>query len=115
MKEREVRSLRQALSLHQPARGKRYPDELRGRVVGYALSRREEGASWVTIATELGLMFETVRRWSIDPNKRSASRSMKPVEIVPDDREGLAIVTPSGVRAEGLTLAHVIAVLRALS
>ena len=114
MSEAQAFSLRRALSSHEGRRGRRYPRVLRERVVAYGQVRRAEHASWALIASELGLQFETVRRWCLDANAVVASRAILPVEIVADVRPSLAVVAPSGVRIEGVTLADAIAVLRAL-
>ncbi|HEX4353202.1 MAG TPA: hypothetical protein VHZ95_09815 [Polyangiales bacterium] len=107
-------SLRRELTHHERGRGNRYPVALRDRVVGYAEARRAEGASWVVIASELGLQIETVRRWCLRDQTAEPVAAMIPVEIIDAPRATLSIVSPSGVRVEGATLAEVIAVLRAL-
>jgi hypothetical protein len=81
--------------------------------VAYAQVRRAESASWARIAEELGLQYETVRRWCLDANA-VGSRAILPVEVVADVKGSLAVVAPSGVRIEGVTLADAIAVLRAI-
>jgi hypothetical protein len=116
MAEARATSLRLALSSHERGRGNRYPSPLRARVVAFAQARRGEGATWVQIAAELGLELETVRRWCLKSNDAVAAPAILPVEIVADSgaAAGLSIVSPSGVRVEGVTLAEVIAVLRAV-
>ena len=106
-------SLRRALLAHRPARGKLYAPEVQSAVVEFAQGRRGEGASWQQIATELGLRFETVRRWC---SGGSGEHVLKRVEVVDDGGTppSLRVVSPSGHRLEGLTLADAIAVLRAL-
>ena len=79
----------------------------------FARGRRAEGASWKQIAGELGMRFETVRRWCA----REASRSgLRPVVVVDAEApgRGVAVVSSSGHRVEGLSLEDAIAVLRAL-
>jgi hypothetical protein len=114
MSEAQASSLRRALSSHTGGRGRRYPRVLRERIVAYAQVRRAESASWARIAAELELQYETVRRWCLDANAVVASRAILPVEVVGDLRASLAVVAPSGLRIEGVTLADAIAVLRAL-
>jgi hypothetical protein len=91
---------------------------LRARVVRFAEQRRSEGRSWMAIATELGARFETVRRWcEADRPKAKTALAVRPVEILDTARAsdgGLAIVTPRGLRIEGLVLEHVVALVRAL-
>jgi hypothetical protein len=106
--------LRRALLSHRPARGKLYAPEVQATVVEFAQGRRGEGASWKQIASELGLRFETVRRWCSGAS--SPGPVLKRVEVVDEDdtASGLSIVSPSGHRLEGLRLHDAIAVLRAL-
>ncbi len=111
MFQRPPPSLLRALSAHHPGRGKLYAPGTQARVVEFARGRRADGASWNQIAGELGMRFETVRRWC------SRAPTMRAVEVVADaPRSGgsIAVVSPSGHRLEGLTLAEAIAVLRAL-
>src|SRR5215467_2747573 len=109
-------SLREALSRHERARGRRYPQTLEKRVVEYARARRAEGTSWTRIASELGMpRFETVRRWVERTGASKQPAVMRAVKVVPDrERRLLTIVSPSGVRIEGVTLDEAVAVLRAL-
>jgi hypothetical protein len=107
-------SLRRGLLAHSPGRGKLYAPEVQAGVVEYAQERRGDGASWQQIATELGLRFETVRRWC---SGVSPGHLLKQVELVDEDSEtvsSLRIVSPSGYRLEGLTLQDAISALRAL-
>ena len=107
--------LRRALDAHRPGRGKLYAPEVQSAVIEFAQDRRRAGASWKRIATELGLRFETVRRWCVSAG---LGRTLKRVEVVDDvggDSRDLRIVCPSGHRLEGLTVQDAIAVLRALA
>jgi hypothetical protein len=107
-------SLRAALASHEPARGKRYPSDVKSRVIEVALSRRREGASWQRIADDVGILFETLRRWCLAAEGKPARR-LVPVRIVSDSGERTVSVTSAaGHRIDGLTLQEAIAVLRAL-
>jgi DNA invertase Pin-like site-specific DNA recombinase len=108
-------SLRRALLAHRPGRGKLYAPEVQAAVVEFARGRRVDGASWKQIATELGLRFETVRRWC---TSEGSGRPLKRVEVVDEVDAGgsrLSVVCPSGHRLEGLTVRDAVAVLRALA
>lgn len=114
MTARHAASLRAALAWHEPARGKRYSPALKTRIVEYAQSRRSEGASWVEIAGDIGVGFETLRRWCMAAAPKP-SRSMVPVRVVADRAERtMSIVSAGGHRIEGLTLHEAVAILRAL-
>ena len=113
----EAEGLRQDLRRHGGARGKRFEPELRRRIVAYAERRRREGASWASIATELGACFETVRRWC--SRGSAASRSLRRVEVVAEpivaaSPSSLVVITPNGVRVEGAALEQVVVLVRAL-
>jgi hypothetical protein len=103
-------SLLRSLSAHQPGRGKLYPPDTQARVVEFAQRRRAEGVSWNQIAGELGMRFETVRRWC------ARAPTMRAVEVVAETRPSgaVSVLSPSGYRLEGLTLEEAVTVLRAL-
>jgi transposase-like protein len=115
----EGERLRRELQRRGSARGKQFDPELRRRIVAFAEQRRRDGASWMAIATELGACFETVRRWcgggSIGP-----ARQLRRVEVIADPvvelpaRAALAVVTPNGLRIEGVGLDDVVALVQAL-
>ena len=114
MTSRGASSLRVALATHEPARGKRYEPALKARIIAFARSRRDNGASWVTIASEIGIAFETLRRWCIAAAPGS-SRAMVAVEVVQESSERtVRIVSAGGHRIEGLTLEEAVSALRAL-
>jgi len=107
----ELTRLKRELSRHEPARGIRYDPELKRQAIAFAKEQRRSGASWANIATELGLNFETVRRWC------GEARSMRRVEVVEDEPRPtttVSIVSASGFRLEGLTLEQAITTMRAL-
>src|SRR6516164_2577461 len=92
---REASLLRAALAGHEAGRGKRYSAGIKARIIEFAQGRRTEGASWATIASELGLAFETVRRWCIP--EQVATR-MLPVRVVADRPATVSVVSPAGHR-----------------
>jgi hypothetical protein len=101
--EHEAVVLRSELSKMGRGRGNRFPAELRERVIVYGRRRRADGASWTRIGIELGMKWETVRRWCIEKQPAQLRR----VEIVAEANEatnGISVVSPSGFRAEGLTV-----------
>ena len=111
--ERETSLLRAELSRVARGRGKRFSRELRDRVVELGRRRRGEGASWQSIGRELGMNYETVRRWCIEKQPSA----MRRVEIVPAPVEaagGISVVSPSGFRAEGLTVRDAVMMLATL-
>ncbi len=110
---RQTSSIRAALLSHDAGRGKRYPQELKARITEFAKKRRREGASWAQIAEDVGIAFETLRRWCIAMGETSPA--MVPVHVVPDEAERtVSVVSPTGYRIEGVSLRDAVAVLRAL-
>ena len=118
MKHDEVEALRREVGKHEKGRGKRYPIELKAKLVAYAKQRRAAGADFATIGEELGLRHKTVRQWCSEAERGSALAAVPtravPVEVVAEGRSSLAIVSPSGFRLEGLDMAEAVAALRAL-
>lgn len=109
MRGHELARLKRELSRHDAARGIRYDPELKRQAITFAKEQRRSGASWASIADDLGLNFETVRRWG------ETARSLRPVEIVAEPvSSGVSIVSASGFRLEGLSLEQAIATMRAL-
>lgn len=95
--------------------GKRYPAELKGRAVQWALQRRRKGDNWTTIGRKVGLGLDTVRRWceaDVDAPGRARHRALVPVQVVPEPAESVGHVSLTGWRIDGLTLAEAAALLR---
>ena len=109
--------VRSAAERHVAARGKRYEPGLREQARAHAERRRRDGLSWQTIAAELGVRGETLRRWCVE---RTAAAALRPVEIVapedvvPDSTVSAIVTSSTGLRIEGLSLAEVIALVRAV-
>jgi hypothetical protein len=117
----EIRDLRRELARIERGRGLWYPDALRERAAAWARAQRDVGATWREISAAVGLPAETLRRWT-SVTARDTSAVLVPIEIVgerkveadgADDRD-VRIVTPGGLRIEGLTTADVIAIVRVL-
>lgn len=113
---REVAVLKRELARGERGRGKRFPSDIRGRTVEWAREQRQLGRSWVQIARELGVGLDTVRRWCTEKKAAPTGRSLLPVRVVqqPAESKHLVVVSPAGFRVEGVTLAEVATLLRAL-
>ena len=109
--DKEAAILRRDLGRIETGRGRRYPAELRARVVAWARGRRAAGASWEEIKRELGQQFDTVRRWCVDG---SETKALVPVRVVAAKvpSRTLSVVSPTGFRIDGLTPAEAAALLR---
>jgi len=93
----------------------RVPDGLRDEIVAYARGRRHGGASWRTIAAEIGFSASALKLWTA-----TARRSLVPVTVRTDasaveHTAGLVLVAPNGVRVEGLDVTGAAMLLRALA
>jgi hypothetical protein len=110
----EAMVLRRALDRREAGRGQRYPTAMRERVVAFALSRREEDRSWASIATELGMHFETLRCWCVKSGSKPAR--MRAVRVVDSVGGGtVAVVSPNGYRVPDISIEEAVAILRALA
>jgi transposase-like protein len=88
-------TLRSALGEHTSGRGKRYDAELKSRVVAFAQAQRGEGRSWAQVATELGLRFETLRRWCV----KGSSSSLRAMRLEAILRIGGVSIVPRARRS----------------
>jgi hypothetical protein len=100
----------------RPGRGARYPEGLRQEAIVLARAGMLEGKSLGRVAEELGIGAATLTRWL---GRGRTGEPLRPVEVQGDEEEpgqasSLVVVTPSGWRIEGLRLADLAELLRAL-
>ncbi|MFQ5472913.1 MAG: transposase [Dehalococcoidia bacterium] len=97
---------------NQKRKRARYPDEVRVAVAELVLAERSRGTTLASLSESLGLPINTLRRWC---ERREGGSRLAAVEIVAGDRaDGPVLVTPSGHRVEGLSLASVLELLEHL-
>ena len=114
----EIRRLRteaQRLARGKPPSQVRYPDAYRRAAVAVARRRPERGGSVAHLARALGVSEPTLTKWLRPP----APPVLRPVTVAAPTPERSAVarpvlVTPHGVRVEGLDRDGLIIVLRAL-
>lgn len=111
--DKEAAILRRDLGRIETGRGRRYPSELRCRVVAWARKRHAAGATWEEIKGELGQRFDTVRRWCVDGSETKALVPVRVVETRVSSRS-LSVVSPAGFRIDGLSAGEAAALLREL-
>ena len=89
----------------------RCPAALREKVVEFTRARQGEGITVTHVAKELGISSSGLDRWLHRGQER-----LRPVRIVeePPRSTDLVLVTPSGYRLEGLSIACASEVLRRL-
>jgi hypothetical protein len=86
------------------------PPELKARARLWIAERRSQGRTVAELAGELGVAAGTILRWS-----EGGVRALVPVRVVPDRAPtAISVVSPSGFRIDGLTLADAVRVLREL-
>lgn len=94
--------------------GWRYSPELRSLGVAHCRARREEGYPFTEIAAELGISTLTLSRWQAE----ETPPGFRPVEVVADapvsEPPCLSVITPRGLRIEGLSWPQVVELARAL-
>ncbi|MGH7323843.1 MAG: hypothetical protein ACREJ9_04260 [Candidatus Rokuibacteriota bacterium] len=114
-----IRSLRS--EARQLTRGKvpkaiRYPVAFREAVAALTRAQLDEGASMNCVAGALGLPARSLARWL----QQSAPPVLRPVTVRPDPAPaaapgaGLVLLTPQGLRVEGLDRDTLITMLRVL-
>jgi hypothetical protein len=114
---RRLRSAAQQLAHGKAPRAIRYPAPFRAAVVRIALAHQERGGGVAKLAHALGLTTPTLTRWLEGP----PMPRLRPVTIAAAalvEESGPArpvLITPQGVRVEGLDRTALIAVLRALA
>ena len=114
MTDRELQALRRRLGMIPRGRGRRFPADVRERIVVWAAERRAHGDWWCELSRELGVPARTLKRWATPRPERVVS--LRPVDVI-DERpvRTVTIVSPSGLRIEGVTIADAIAILRGLA
>ena len=113
--EAEGQRLRREIALLPPGRTRRYSPELRKRTLRWVARARAAGMTQAGAGAEIGVPIQSLVLWrsrSAPPTPRA--RRIVPVEVVADPSSQVAVVTPSGLRLEGLTIEQAIAVLRAV-
>jgi hypothetical protein len=114
---RKLRAEVARLQHRRPRTAVRYPSGIRHKITALARERQARGAKVPTIARDVGVAPWTLALWLRKPS----TPIMRAVDVVPDaprESDGLVstpvLVTPSGVRVEGLDPETLVAVLRAL-
>ena len=117
---RRLRAAAQQLAHGKAPRAIRYPAPFRAAAVRVARAHRAQGRAVGDLAQELGLTAPTLTRWLEGP----PTPRVRPVTIVPAATAGEVedsawdrpvLITPQGVRVEGLDRGTLFAVLRALA
>jgi len=119
--DREARTYRHDAARHIGERtgtAIRYTPGLRRRAVGIAQRRRRAGVAVATIARDLGLRPDALRLWLQAPRSRPHLRrvAVSATSETVAATSGLSVlVTPQGVRVDGLDLTALVAFVRGLA
>jgi hypothetical protein len=111
----QARRFREAAAKENQGRqrlGWRYSSKVKALGVAHCRARRQGGGSFIAIAEELGISALTLSRWWKVP--RPTPATFRPVKVVESETsaqiEGqcLCVVTPGGLRIEGLAWSQVL-------
>ena len=115
----QVRQLRVRVRAHQrgqPATAVRYPASLREEIVAVVREAHARGVAVRRLARDIGLPAWTLTLWLRRPARRRFRRvaltTAAPAVAGPPP---LVLMTPQGLRVEGLDLAGLVTVLRTLA
>jgi transposase-like protein len=119
---RQLRTDARHLAHGKVPRAVRYPAAFQAAALALARPRLDRGLSIARVARDLGLPSQALGRWVRRPPAAPVPRPsgiVRPVAVVPaaasDPPAGLVLLTPHGLRVEGLDRDGLIAVLRALA
>lgn len=104
-------------ALPRSGRKRRYTADLKRRVVAYVQRQVAEGKTESAVSRELGLFQGTVSDWRTGGvrTKPRKQTTVRPVELARNEKApALTLVLGDEARVEGLSLAQVIEVVKAL-
>lgn len=111
-----LRSEARRLARGKVPRAVRYPASFRATAIALARAQRRQGHAVERVATAIGVATPTLVRWL---SAHPAPRLRRVAVVGPPAESALAstvvLVTPQGVRVEGLDRESLVAVLRALA
>jgi transposase-like protein len=114
----ECAALQQQISgLGPRTPSRRYPDELKRRIAGWAGGQRARGVGAVDIAKQLGVPWESVSRWmGLRSTESPPRQEFRPVEIISsgEKKATAALRSPNGFIVEGLDVDALAELLRRL-
>jgi hypothetical protein len=111
----EGRLIRSEVAKLRPDKRRRYPEELRVRILDWVARATASGMLDADCAKVLGVKKWRFTMWRRTPPVRSESLALVPLETVALSTAPMAIVTPSGYRIEGLGIDEVVRLLRELA
>jgi hypothetical protein len=115
MQDREGRELRRRVArLKRDRPGFRFSAALRAEITAWVAKHRERGQWWRELSSAIGVPEQTLKRWA-EP-RPMAPASLVAVEVIDAPPPGtVTLVSPTGLRIEGVAIADAIAILRGLA
>jgi hypothetical protein len=112
--DRQLRDLTRAIAAFRKRDDARYPVKLRARITAWVAARRERGEWWTDISAALGVPAQTLVRWA--EASAAIATDMKAVDVIDAPPIGtVTLVTPTGLRIEGVSVDAAIAILRGIA
>jgi len=112
---RSLKKLKERVDALGEGRSRRYSDTMKVELLDAVGVLRERGESWDRVADALGVSCETLRRWWHESRGDRGTR-LVPVQVAHTSAGNVGVVvTPSGMRVEGLDVAAMAELLRALA
>jgi transposase-like protein len=110
------RQIRRQVEKLPSGQGRRYPWELRARIVEVVRRYQHEGYAADELAAKLAVPPLTLRRWLKGASVAAAHDALIPVEVIdPNAVRTFRVTTPSGFVVDGLELDDVLALLVAVA
>jgi hypothetical protein len=115
MQDRETRELRRRVArLKRERPGFRFSAALRAEITTWTAAQRERGVWWCELSRAIGVPAATLKRWGAP--RSAACAVMLPVEVIDAPPIGtVTLVSPTGLRIEGVAIADAIAILQGLA
>lgn len=115
----EVKQLREEVERVGPrSPSRRYPEDLRDRIVVWVRTRRAEGGRAKAIADQVGIPWESLSRWSGERSPTVKKPKLRRVEVLteikPSSSAQLVLRCARGFWVEGLDVASLAGLLRNL-
>lgn len=115
----EAKQLRGEIAKLRPDKRRRYPDDLRRRILGWVERATDAGQLEHECSKAIGVKTWRFRMWR-QQEVHAARLEANPLALVPVELPamatsvGISLVAPSGYRVEGLSLEQLVALLRGL-
>jgi hypothetical protein len=114
MQDREAKDLRRRVArLNRDRPGFRFSAALRSEITTWVAKQRQRGEWWCELARAIDVPAQTLKRWA---TPRRDAVAMLPVHVIDAPPPGtVTLVSPTGVRIEGVAISDAIAILQGLA